>query len=184
VGHFLYPRHFLLLSCLSVLLAVIPRPHLSSDLNVSFALYGALHASALMLTLRARQPLWRKCLFVAVAAGLSVMALRVGILCRHLSATLTGNTGLYPALGFSAVTGALIYGILIRLFGISAITLGSLAAIALGCMVAAFVALFTGSQFHFGPWWLAVLWWLAFSGGLWYFDRRHSRSISDTPDRR
>jgi hypothetical protein len=177
VGHFLYPRHFLLLICLGVLLAVMPRPHLSSDLNASFALYGALHASALMLTLRARQPIWRKCLFVAVAAALSVIALRVGILGRHLSATFTGNAGLYAALGFSAVTGALIYGILIRLFGISVITVGSLAAISLGCMLAAFVALFTGSHFHFfGPWWLAVLWWLAFSGGLRYFDQRHSRS--------
>ena len=171
MGHFLYPRHFLLLICLSALLAVTPRPHLPSDLDASFALYGALHASALMLTLRARQPIWRRCLFVIAAAGLSVTALRAGILGRHLSVALAGNAGLYVALGFSAVAGAVIYGIQIRLFGISLITLGSLAAISLGCMLAAFLALFTGSRFQFlGPWWLATLWWLAFSGGLWYFD--------------
>jgi hypothetical protein len=185
VGDFLYSRHFLLLICLSALLAVTPRPHLPSDLDASFALYGALHASALMLTLRARRPIWRKCLFVIVAAGLSVTALRAGILGRHLSVMFTGNAGLYAALGFSALAGAVTYGILIRLFGISLITLGSLAAISLGCVLAAFVALFTGSHFHFlGPWWLATLWWLAFSGGLWYFDQRRSRSTSGTADPR
>jgi len=177
VGHFLYPRHFLLLICLSVLLAVMPRPHALSDLNASFALYGALHASALALTLRARQRIWQKCLFVAIAASLSVITLRVGIVGRHLSETLPGNAGLYTALGFSAVTGALIYGILVCLFWISAMTLGSLAVISLSCLLAAFVALFTGSHFHvLGPWWLAVLWWHAFSGALWYCDQRHKRA--------
>ena len=177
MGHFLYPRHFLLLICVSVLSAVMPRPHTPSDLNSTFALYGALHASALALTLRARQPIWRKCLFVAVAAGLSVITLRIGMIGRYLSEALPGNAGLYAALGLSAVTGALIYGILIRLFWISAMTLGSFALISLSCLLATFVALLTGSQFHvLGPWWLAVLWWHAFSGALWYCDQRHERA--------
>ena len=171
MGHFLYPRHFLLLICLSVLLAVIPRPHAPSDLNASFALYGALHASALALTLRARQPIWQKCLFVAIAAGLSVMTLRIGMVGSHLSETFPGNVGLYAALGFSAATGALIYGMLVRLFWISAMTSRSLAIISLSCLLASFIALFTGSHFHvLGPWWLAVLWWHAFSGALWFRD--------------
>jgi hypothetical protein len=173
VGHFLYPRHFLLLICLSVLLAVTSRPHASSDLNAFFALYGALHASALALTLRARQPIGQKCLFVVIAAGLSVITFHVGMAGRHLSEALPGNAGLYTALGFSAVTGAVIYGILVRLFWISAMTKGSLAVISLSCLLAAYAALFTGSRFHvFGPWWLAVLWWHAFSGALWYCDQR------------
>jgi hypothetical protein len=173
VGHFLYPRHFLLLICLSVLLAVMPRPHTPSDLNSFFALYGALHAAALSLTLRARQPIWQKCLFVAIAAGLSVISLRVGIVGGHLSQTLPGNSGLYAALGFSAVIGALIYAILVRLFWIPAITPSSLALISLSCLLATLAALFTGSYLHvLGPWWLAVLWWHAFSGALWYCDQR------------
>ncbi len=139
MGHFLYPRHFLLLLCLSVLLAVMPRPHTPRDLNSFFALYGALHASALSLTLRARQPIWQKCLFVAIAAGLSVISVRVGIVGGHLSETLPGNYRLYAAL----------------------------------CLLATLVALFTGSYLHvLGPWWLAVLWWHAFSGALWYCDLR------------
>lgn len=173
MGHFLYPRHFLLLICLSVLLAVLPRPHTPSDLNSFFALYGALHASALSLTLRARQPIWQKCLFVAIAAGLSVITLRVGIVGGHLSETLPGNSGLNAALGISAVIGALIYAILVRLFWIPAITPSSLALISFSCLLATLVALFTGSYLHvLGPWWLAVLWWHAFSGALWYCDQR------------
>jgi FtsH-binding integral membrane protein len=63
---------------------------------------------------------------------------------------------------------------LIRLSGIYALTIGQLAAIAAGCVLAAYVSLFTASHSPFlGPWWLAVLWWFTFSGGLWYFDRRH-----------
>ena len=174
MGHFLYPRHFLLLIALSIGLAVMTWMYPSSDLNASFALFGALHASALVFTLRTRQSIWRNCLFVALAAGLCVMTLRVGMVGTHLFAALSGNAGLYAALGFSAATGALVYGILIRrLLGISAMTLSSLAAISLGCMLAACVALFTASHFHFlGPSWLAILWWHAFSGGLWYVDQR------------
>ena len=178
MDHFFYPRHFLLLICLSLLVAVAPRPHASSGLNASFALYGALHASALALTLRAHRPMWQKCLFVVVAAGLCVMTLRVGMAGRHLSETLPGNAGLHAALGFSAVTGALIYGISVRLFWISAMPSTSLAVISLSCLLATLAALFTGTYFHvLGPWWLAVLWWHAFSGALWYCDRRHQRAM-------
>jgi hypothetical protein len=173
MNHFVYPRHFLLLTGFSVSLVVIARLHLLSDLSVSFALYGALHASALALTLRARQPLWRRCLFIAMAAGLSVMTLRVGILGMRLLGTLPGNLGLYTALGFSAVIGAVTYGISIRLFGILKLTLKTLAVVSIGCMVAAYVAFFTLAYFHsLGRWWLVVLWWYAFSGGLWYSDAR------------
>ena len=180
MGHLLYPRHFLVLTSLGVLLTVMPRPHIPSDLNTSFALYGALHASALALTLRARQPIWQKCLFVVIAAGLSVMTLRAGIIGRHLAETLPGNAGLYTALGFSAAAGALIYGILVRVFWISTITAGSLAVISLSCLSAAFVALITGNHFHvLGTWWLAVLWWHAFSGALWYCDQRRERATQE-----
>jgi hypothetical protein len=171
--HLFYARHFLLLAGFSVSVAVASRLRLLTELNVSFAVYGALHAAALILSVRARQPPWRRCLFVAVAAALSVMSLRIGMVGGRLSGTLPGNAALYVVLGFSAATGALTYGILIRLFGLVNLTMGGLALIAASCVLAACVALFSLAHSHsLGRWWLAVLWWCAFSGGLWFCDRR------------
>jgi hypothetical protein len=172
-AHFLYVRHFLLLAGFSVVVAALTRRHLLTDLNVSFALYGALHSTALVLALRVRRPIWQRCLFVACAAALSVMTLRFGLFAGHLSGTLPGNAALYAVLGFSAVIGALAYGILIRAFGLVEPTVGGLALIAAGCMLSAFIAFFTLAHSHsLGRWLLAVLWWYAFSGGLWFCDMR------------
>jgi hypothetical protein len=143
--------------------------HFTGSLSLAFALYGALHALALSLSVRVRQAIWREGLFVVSAAALCVLTFHFGSVGRESSA------GLYFALGLSAVIGAVSYGTLIRLSGMYALTIRKLAAIATGCMFAALVSLFTASHCHFlGSWWLAVLWWFTFSGGLWYFDRRHS----------
>ena len=175
MGHVLYRRHFLLLGIFSILLAVLTRLPFSHDLALSFALYGALHASALILALPVRQPIGRSCLFIVIAAGLCVVTLRVGMIGRHVFGALPGNLGPYTALGLATVTGALTYGILIRLSGIFPMTVVSLSAISLACMSATFLALFTAVPLHFpGSWWLAVLWWHAYSCGLWYFDQRLS----------
>jgi hypothetical protein len=175
MGHFLYARQFLLLAGFGVLLAVTARLHLLTDLLVCFAVYGALHAGALVLTLRARQAAWRSCLFILGAAALSVMTLRVGMFGGRLSGTLSANVAIYAVLGFSALTGAVAYGILIRLFGIHELTLKLLAVVSVGCLLATYIAFFTLTHSHsLGRWWLAVCWWYAFSGGLWYCDRRQN----------
>jgi hypothetical protein len=185
VSRFFYPRHFLLLACFSILLAVMTRLSLTDNIAVSFVLYGALHASALVLSLRAPQPIGRSCLFVVVAAGLCVITLRVGMVGRHLFGALPGNLGPYTALGVASATGALTYGMLIRLYGIFPITLVSLSAISLGCVLATFLALFSAGPLHFpAPWWLTVLWWHAYSGGLWYVDQRHGRAQQGRRPRR
>ncbi len=170
--HLLYPRHFLLLTAFAALAGVLSWLHLTSELSLSFALYGALHASALVLSLRARHSIQRKLTFIAVAAGLSVMTLRLGIFGRQLAESLTVDVGLYTALGLSATIGAVTYGITIHALGFYKLTSGSLAIIAVGCMLAALLALFTLGYVQFlGQSWLAILWWYALSGGLWYSDQ-------------
>ena len=167
-----YPRHFLLLACFSVLISVMSRLHPAGDLSISFALYGALHALALVLAVRRHPTIWGKCLFIALAAALCVLTFRLGAVAREPFGAVPGNVAFYTLLGLSSVVGAASYAALIRLSGWYALTITEVAAIAAGCMLAAFVSLFTASHFHaLGAWWFAVLWWFTFSGGLWYFDR-------------
>jgi hypothetical protein len=173
LDRFRYPLHFLLLACFGVLLIAMTRLPFATDLSVSFALYGALHASALVFALRTHHSIWRICIFIGAAAGLSAMTLHVGIAAAHWLGTGGGNVALYAALGLSAVTGAATYGVLIRLCGVYELSARALVVICLNCMLAAYVATFTLAHFHFlGRWWLAALWWYAFSGGLWYCDNQ------------
>lgn len=147
--------------------------HLAPDISASFAMYGALHAAALVLALRSRHSIWRKCGFVAVGAALSVLALRAGTFAGQLTGIGPGNNNFYWLLGLSAASGALAYGLSIRLFGFHAMTLPALTAIAVACLLAACIGGFSVTHIRWlGPWWLAVVWWYAFSGGLWHFDPR------------
>jgi hypothetical protein len=174
LDHFRYPLHFSLLACFGVLLIAMTQLHLATDLSLSFALYGALHASALVIALRAHHPIWRNCSFIAAASALSAMTLHFGIMAGQLIGTSRGNAALYAVLGLSGATGAVAYGVLIQLSGIYELTSRSLAVVCVNCMLATCVAFFTLARFHsLGRWWLAVLWWYAFSGALWYFDRRN-----------
>jgi hypothetical protein len=174
-----YPRHFLLLTGLGVWLAVITRLHLLSHLDASFAVYGAFHASALVLSLRSAGPMARRCGFIAVAAGLCVLTLHIGMLALHCLGGLSGSSGLYAALGLSAAAGAVTYGMSIRLFGFYKLTLGALALIAVGCVFATYAAFMTLANVHSpGRWLLAVAWWYAFSGGLWFCDQGPIQGIS------
>ncbi len=184
-GHYFYPRHFALLACFSFLPAALARLHVATDLTVSFALYGALHAAALVFTLRARQLFWRQGLFIAMAAALSAATLHAGIFAGQLFGTALGIAAPYAVLGFSAVLGALAYGALIRLSGMYEATKGSLAVICIGCLLATLAAFLTLARFHFlGPWWLAVWWWYAFSAGLCYGDRSPAPSVPPRPPAR
>ena len=170
MAHFFYLRHFLLLACFSVVAAVTTL-HIRSDPTISFALYGALHALALMVTLRERKAIWRKSLCIALAAALSVMSLRIGIWDMQFFEQLSGNAGRLVVAGLSAMIGAVSYAALIRQLGIYPLPLAAFAVIAVACVLATWVAVFTLVYFHsLGRWWLAVLWWYAFSSGLCYCD--------------
>lgn len=155
-------------------MGLLSQRHSAVTLAGSFALYGALHAIALALTLGVHRP-GINFLFVATAAALSAMILHLGILGTRLSSVFPGILGLYSVLGLMAVAGALSYGALIRLFGLRVLSLRELATISVGCALSVYLGLLTLSFGHphfLGPWWLAVLWWYGFSGGLWYFNAR------------
>jgi len=171
--HFRYPWHFSLLTGFAVFTGVVSRLFVPNDLSVSFAWYGGFHALALVLSLNAHPSVGRSCLFVGTAAALSAMTFHVGMLGTHLLTGLVQNAGPYAPLGVAAITGAVTYGISIRVFGLYKLSAGALAAISFGCLSASLLALCMLSRFHvLGPWWLAVFWWYAFSGGLWFCDRR------------
>jgi hypothetical protein len=176
--HLFYRRHFLLLTVFGICVITASLAHATLDLLLSFAVYGALHAAALVLALRVAEPFWRKCVFVAVAAVLCVLTVRIGVYAGRWLAISTAGAGLYLLFGLTSVIGAAAYGILVAAFGFAQLTARSLAAIAAGCLFATTIAVFSLLRAHFlGPWWLAVLWWYAFSAGLCCFDGSAQRPI-------
>jgi hypothetical protein len=177
MGHFFYPRHFSVLAAATVILFLLGHWSLLNDsLIVTFALNGALHAAALVLALRAPQTLARKSAFVAIAAVLSVLTLYVGIIGLVLFAVLPGNERLYVVLGVCSLTGAITYGSLIRMFWMRSFSPRLILAMSILCVLATSVAFFAKTFADFlGGWWLAAVWWFAFSGGLWYLDTRGDR---------
>jgi hypothetical protein len=168
-----YSRHFSLLTAFAALTCVSSRLSFPASLSVAFALYGALHATALLLGFRVPPPLGRSVPFIVTAAVLSALMFHLGVLGTHLSARMPAGIGAYVVLGFASAAGSLTYGISIRLFSLYTLSATALSMIALGCVSASCVALFTLTLYPFlGPWWMAVLWWYAFSGGLWFCARR------------
>jgi hypothetical protein len=172
MGHFNYPRHFALLGVATLLIFLLGHWDLLSDsLIVSFAINGALHAVALVATLRATQIVWRKLAFAALAAALSIFTMYVGITGLVLFAVLPGNERLYAVLGLCSVTGAITYAALTRLFWLGKFPSRRILGMAFLCLIAAWLAFFVRSYLDFlGSWWLTAAWWFAFSGGLWFFD--------------
>lgn len=172
MGHFNYPRHFGVLGIATVLIFLLSRWSVLSDsLVASFAINGALHAVALALTARALQPPWRKLAFIGLAAGFSVFTLYLGIFGLVLFAVLPGAERLYAVLGLCALSGAITYGALTRLFWLGKFPSRLILSMAFLCVLAVWLAFFIRSRFEFlGGWWLAAVWWFAFSGGLWFFD--------------
>jgi hypothetical protein len=172
MGHFHYARHFAVLAAAAIVLLLPGRWGLFGEAFLpTFAISGALHALALVFALRATHELLRKCVFVALAAALSVLTLYIGILSLELFAVLPAGVRLYLALGLCSASGAISYGALIRLYWLPQFSSRSILAIASGCVLGTLVAFLARGYFPFlAGWWLAAAWWLAFSGGLWYFD--------------
>jgi hypothetical protein len=174
VGHFYYARHFGVLAAATVILFLLGQWSLLKDsLIVTFATNGALHACALVFTLRAPESLTRKSAFVAIAVALSVLTLYVGIISLVLFSVLPGTERLYLVLGVCSLSGAITYGSAVRLFWMRNLSSRRILAMSVLCLPATSLAFFARAHTELlGGWWLAAAWWFAFSGGLWYFDTR------------
>jgi len=174
MGHFYYARHFSLLAAATVILFLLGQWSLLKDsLIATFAITGALHASALVFTLRTPESLTRKSAFVAIAAALSVLTLYVGIVSLVLFSVLPGTERLYVVLGLCSLSGAITYGSAVRFFWMRNLSSRLILAMSVLCLPATSLAFFARAYAELlGGWWLAGAWWFAFSGGLWYFDTR------------
>jgi hypothetical protein len=173
--HFRYRDHFILLTCAVAGLAALNQFNLYGDAFFAFAINGALHATALTLSLRAPDSMVRRCLFVAIAAVLSVLTLYVGILSLVLLAMLPDNARLPAVLLICSVSGGITYGSLVRIFWIRTLTSRAILAIAMVCALATLPAYLAKIYFGIeGLWWLVAVWWLSFSCSLWLFDLKTS----------
>jgi hypothetical protein len=172
MGLFRYRRHFGMLAAAVVVLFFLSRWDIFSEaLLPTFAISGALHASALVFSLRTPPPLWRQWLFIVIAAALCVLTLYIGIIGLQLFAVLPANQRLYSVLAVCAASGAISYGAFIRVFWMPRLSSRAILAIAMACMPATLLAFLARSYVPFlAGWWLVAVWWLAFSCGLAYVD--------------
>jgi hypothetical protein len=179
-----YTRHFVLLvaeaaglvaaSRLAAALApglLAPVESLSAaGVARQFAIYGALHALALVSSLRARPSLGRQITFIAAAAAISLATAWLTLLLVRRMSNLSGPV---PILIAAAALGALAYASAMRrVLGLcvalrSAVLASSACALA---VVAAYLCVrHVPSAAGLG---IAVAWWAAFSLALWLQDAR------------
>ena len=177
---FSYSRHFAVLAGFSALTALCVRHGVMPAGVRVFALYGALHAAALVISLRKPIAWWKRILLVALAAALSMLSFGTGLLVKFAAAMVPGHGATYLALGCAAALGAMSYGLALRrVLGVP-LTVSAVAWIALLCVLATYLAAVTSRIVGFGLWWLAVLWWFAFSGALCLIESARQRVASST----
>jgi hypothetical protein len=172
MGILYYTRHFGLLACLASVLAATRGWTPAIGVVATYGIYGALHASMLAVTLRARQPAWHRLRFVVIAASLSMLNV---VLCLCASRFMGGSVGMVqPALllSLSSGIGAATYAGLIRRFFGAQLPPSAIVTVMLGCIVATLAVLLSGIYLQSGGLWVAVSWWFAVSVGLWSCDGR------------
>ncbi len=180
MGALNYPRHFVYLGIALVALMVVQPLSFTTwpdRFTFFFALFGALHATALVMALRAG-PLWRQITFVPITAALSGSVPYVGLaLPRALG--LDGGFVLIAAMVLGSAVGASAYWLLVRAFwfpnvdvpdGAKAVSL-CVAATLLGIMLATALSGFGARHSLVGDVIPTVLWWNAFSYSLWKSER-------------
>jgi hypothetical protein len=143
----------------------------------AFAIYGALHAATLAVSLRIPKPLPQQALFVAAAALISMLTVRAALYALRFAAELPALAGPLVLLASTSVLGAFAYGTLIRRVLKYKCGFAALAATSLLCMAATCVGFAAGRHYRvLSSLWLAIPWWFAFSGSLWYHDTLRNSS--------
>jgi hypothetical protein len=173
-----YARHFGLLVCLAAVLAGTRRWMPAIGVVATLGIYGALHASTLVVTLRARPRAGRGLRFIAIASSLSMLSAALGVGASHFVGGSMGMARTASLLSLSSGIGAAAYAGLIRRFFAASLTLSAILTIVLGCIVATLAVLVSGVYLKGGGLWVAVSWWLAMSLGLWVHDARSAEHPS------
>ena len=178
MGILYYTRHFSLLACLAAVLAATRGWSPAIGVVATFGIYGALHASTLAVTLRARAPAGRSLRFVVIAAALSMLSAALAVCASRLIGGSMGMAQTALLLCLSSGIGAATYASLIRRFFGAHLAPAAIATIVLGCIVATLVVLVSGIYLKGAGLWVAVSWWFAVSLGLWVHDGRSSANPS------
>jgi hypothetical protein len=120
-------------------------------------------------------------MFIAIAALLSLSTARLGWFGLHALSVIGGSSGYFAVVAACAALGALAYGALIsavlanRGSSLASFDPGALATSALGCAAASCASFAISRALHgTGLLWLAIPWWFAFSGLLWYAGHRRA----------
>lgn len=172
-----YRRHVELVATAALGVAAARSFTAHAPVAFAFACYGALHATAVVLCLRPRPAARRALAFVAAAALQSGLLARLGWVALPLLAGGGVDAAALPVAAASAFAGALGYGALLRWILRYPVGVAPLVSIGLACSLAACAALALTRRFPTGGGtWLAILWWLAFSGGLCVAAARRTRS--------
>ena len=158
-------------------------PRAGSGIVVDFALFGALHAAALVgsISVDAGVSTLRRIAFIAAAGLLAALTVQLGMLGGRIAEPLGGGYAPTVLLAVSAGFGALAYALSIRVVLDRSPWGGGagawwLAAAALQCAAAATAGFWLARALHrTGLEWLVVPWWFAFSAGLAMPIRSQSR---------
>jgi hypothetical protein len=175
-----YPRHFaFLVIAVAVLLVVEPTSFTPwpDRFTFFFALFGALHATALVMALRAG-PIWRRLTFIPITAVLSAIVPYLGLAVPR-ALGLDGGFSLVGAMTVGSAAGACAYWMLVRAFWIPTLEASDwvrtlafcVAATPLGMMLATVLSGFGAHHSVLGDIVPTALWWFAFSYSLWRSER-------------
>lgn len=175
-GTLAYRRHFILLAGVTTVLGMTDRWRQDLGALATFGLYGAVHSTLIVATLRAPQTPWRKLSFIAIAAGLAMLCVDMGLFLGHRLGGALGAGAPALLLTFSSALGAASYGFLIRSYWSRELTLRSQVWITLCCGSATLAGLPAGFYLHVvGAWWFAMIWWWSLSIALALTQFRQSR---------